>query len=169
MCIEVNFSVEKLFNVLHLDMETLKESWILRRYILDQYKVKVIKLRADWLFSRRKERLCSYTHKIESKKIVLNCKMIREWRIKWSAKFMQNGFNLTHSIFNLTSMDVNKSDVNPETIAEWINRGVEELVMWYLQKSFPLSLIDWKRKLLYEVLIQYSLCSLISQKYFLFI
>ena len=37
--------------------------------------------------------------------------------------------NLTHSLFYLISMDAKKSDVNLETIAEWINRSVEELVM----------------------------------------
>ena len=71
LCIKANVNTEKLLNVLHLNMEAFKESWILRRNILGHFTVKVIKLRAHWLFSRRKEKLCSCTHKIESKEIVL--------------------------------------------------------------------------------------------------
>ena len=134
VCIKANVSSEKLFKVLHLNMDEKPKSTTIKRNILENLTVKVIKLRVDWLFSRRTERSCDCNHMINSMIIVMTWAKLNKWRTHWTAKFKELNMSMKHSLFYLTSMNENLSEINPLKIAEWINKCVDELTEWYFQK-----------------------------------
>ena len=111
-------------------MDEKPKSTAIKRNILENLTVKVIKLRVDWLFSRRKERSCDCNHMINSMIIVMAWAKLNKWRTHWTAKFKELNMSMKHSLFYLTSVDENLSEINPLKIVEWINKCVDELTEW---------------------------------------
>ena len=103
-------------------MDEKPKSTAIKRNIFENLTVKVIKLRVDWLFSRRKERSCDYNHMINSMVIVMTWAKLNKWRTHWTAKFKELNMSMKHSLFYLISVDENLSEINSLKIAEWINK-----------------------------------------------
>ena len=132
--IRTNVSWEKLFSVLNLDTEINQELKSFKPNVIEHLSIKVIKLRTNCLFSKRKERTCTCNHKINSLDIVSSCKKLRNWRVKWSATLKTFNISLIYALFSLTSFKLSNINSTPEEIAEKINTWVNELTEWYFQK-----------------------------------
>ena len=66
--------------------------------------------------------------------------------------------SMKYSLFYLTPVNENLSEINSLKMAEWINKCVDELTEWYFQKWFSFDLNRLNQGNYYiEVLIQLSL------------
>ena len=133
--IKGNVKIENIFKAWNLESNGRpKRKCKLQLDITELLSINTIKLRADWLFSRYRERSWNCNHLINSKDIIYLWDKLKQWRSKWETKFKQKQLSMYDSILELNKISKSKSKSYIDQITRLINECTLELQATYFQK-----------------------------------
>ena len=81
----------------------------------------VIKLRVNWLFSKYKDRLWNWDHKISSVEFINNWSKLDSWRENWNKEFKREQMTTDYVLLILKRFRKNQEGTHSKKIVKMIN------------------------------------------------